>query len=341
VVEENESLRDDASAIVLHIQEPGWRDDGSRTRLVVAPLLKIGDAIDEYQLVRPLQDDGRVWLATAGDGSRQVLKFPPLDAAHDEARRDAYLREMWNASRVHSQDFVRVSTPTSGILRYYAMDFVEAPTLREILKVDTLPIEEAVVLGRTLLRAAQFLLTRDLAHGDIKPDNLLVLRSSDKTRFLLLDLGSAAEVFSITSRVGTPSYLAPERFRGDALSERTELFSIGVTLYEALTRTYPYGEVERFQTPRFDSNPKHPSKLNTAIPPWLESVILRAITADPAHRYQNFSEMAYDLDHPEKVTPYHRKDASLLERNPLHFYKALCLVLLVLCFCLIAQLARR
>jgi serine/threonine protein kinase len=334
-------MRDDASAIVLHIQEPGWRDDGSRTSLVVAPPLRTGDVIDQYQLVRSLQEDDRVWLAMAADGSRHVLKFPPLDAAHDEARRDAYVREMWNATRVHSQDFVRVSSPASGALRYYAMDYVEAPTLREVLKLDTLPIEEAIILGRTLLRAAQFLLTRDLAHGDIKPDNLLVLRSSDKVRFLLLDLGSAAEVFSVTSRAGTPSYLAPERFRGEPLSERTELFSIGVTLYEALTRAYPYGEIERFQTPRFDSNPKHPSKLNTAVPPWLESVILRAMAADPAHRYQNFSEMAYDLDHPGKVTPYHRKDASLLERNPLRFYKALCLVLLVLCFCLIAQLARR
>jgi serine/threonine protein kinase len=326
---------------VLHILEPGWRDDDARSSLVVAPSLKSGDAIDGFQLVRSLQEDARVWLAMASDGSRHVLKFPPLEAAHDEARRDAYVREMWNATRVHSPDFVPVSTPETGTLRYYAMEYVEAPTLREILKTDTLPVEETIILGRTLLRAAQFLLTRNLAHGDIKPDNLLAVRSADKTRFLLLDLGSAAEIFSVTNRAGTPSYLAPERFRGDPLSERTELYAIGVTLYEALTRSYPYGEVERFQTPRFESNPRRPSRLNPAVPPWLESVIMRAVAADPAHRYQNFSEMAYDIDHPGKVVPYHRKDAPLLERNPLRFYKALCLILLLLCAGLIAQLARR
>jgi len=338
---ENEAMRDDASAIMLHILEPGWRDDGGRTPLVILPALHVGDSVDDYRLVRSLQDGDRVWLATVTDGSRRVLKFPPLEAADDEARRDAYVREMWNATRTHSPDFVRVSAPAAGTLRYYVMDFVEAPTLREILKTAPLPVEEAIVLGHTLLRAGQFLLTRDLAHGDLKPENLLVVRSPQNLRFALLDLGSAAEVFSVTSRAGTPSYLAPERFRGGPLSERTELYAIGVILYEALTRTYPYGEVERFQTPTFDSNPRRLGRLNAAVPPWLESVILRAVAADPAHRYQNFSEMAYDLEHPTKVTPYHRKGAPLLEGNPLRFYKVLSLFLLLLCFWLFAQLVGR
>jgi serine/threonine protein phosphatase PrpC len=338
---ENEALRDDASAIVLHIQEPGWRDNEVRTALVVLPVLKPGDAIDEYCLVRPLQEGDRVWLATNSTGSRFVLKFPTLEAAHDEARRDAFIREMWNATRVQSPDFVPVVPPTPTALRYYAMEFVEAPTLRELLRAGTLPVEEAMNLARTLLRAGQFLLTRDLAHGDIKPDNLLVVRSAEKVRFLLLDLGSAAVVFSVTSRAGTPSYLAPERFQGGPLSERTEVFAIGVTLYEALTGVYPYGEVERFQTPRFEVQPKRLTKINPAVPPWLESVILRAIAADPGHRYQNFSEMAFDLEHPGKVVPYHRTDASLLERNPLAFYKGLSLLLFALCVWLLVELAGR
>jgi serine/threonine protein phosphatase PrpC len=328
---ENPAMRDDASAIVLHVLEPGWRHEGSRTPLVVAPALAVGDQIDEYTLVRSLQEGERVWLAQAIDGSRHVLKFPPLEARDDENRRDAYVREMWNATRVHSPDFVRVSTPTDRALRYYVMDFVDAPTLRETLKAGPLPVEAAIILGRTLLRAGQFLLTRNLAHADIKPDNILVVPSEAGVRFVILDLGSAAEIFSVTSRAGTPSYLAPERFRGGPLSERTELYAIGVTLYEALTRTYPYGEVERFQTPRFESSPRAPSVLNPSIPLWLESVVLRAVAADGAHRYQNFSEMAFDLDHPDKVEPYHRKNASLLERNPLRFYQVLSFVLFIIC----------
>ena len=114
-----------------------------------------------------------------------------------------------------------------------------------------------------------------------------------------------------------------------AIAERTEIFAIGVTLYQALSGNYPYGEVERFQTPRFDAPPRRLTRLNAAVPPWLDSIILRALDPEPERRYQHFSEMAYDLAHPERVAPHHRKDAPLLERNPLLFYKVLCVVLLL------------
>lgn len=340
IASEHPELADDASAIVLEIDQRGWSGGAEATRpFEVLPALRAGEPIDGYELVRPLQEGDRVWLARRDDGVSHVLKFPPLEARTDEARADAFIRELWRAARIDSPDFVRAFTPAEGSLRYYAMEFVDAPTLRESLKKQFLRAEDAAELGCFLLRAGQFLLSRDLVHGDLKPDNILVIGESP-ARFQLIDFGSAAEVFSVTSRAGTPSYLAPERFHGAALSERTEIFSIGVTLYEALTRTYPYGEVERFQTPRFDHPPKPPSRLNPVIPPWLEAVILRALTPDAAHRYQHFSEMAYDLDHPETVVAYARRDASLLERDPLRFYKCLSLVLFLVSLVLAALLLR-
>ena len=341
--EENPAQRDDASAIVLDITRAGWTGETRDRAVEVIPALHAGDHIDDYMLVRSLQDGDRVWLAEKTGGLRHVLKFPSLDARDDEPRRDAFIRELWQASRIDSPDFVHAFIPAEGTLRYYAMEFVEAPTLREVLKKGPLRVEDSVELGHFLLRAGQFLLSRDLAHGDLKPDNILVLPNTPdgRPRYQLIDLGSAAEVFSVTSRAGTPSYLAPERFHGGALSERSELFSIGVTLYEALTRAYPYGEIERFQTPRFESLAKLPSRLNPAVPLWLESILLRALTPDAGHRYQNFSEMTYDLDHPEAVAPYHRKDAPLLERNPLRFYQLLCIILFISNLALIAYVLSR
>jgi serine/threonine protein phosphatase PrpC len=327
--EEHPELRDDASAIVLDIAHRGWTGESQHRQLEVLPALHAGDPVDDYRLVRPLQEGDRVWLAEKADGIRHVLKFPSIEARDDEVRRDAFIRELWQATRIDSPDFVRAFTPSEGTLRYYAMDFVEAPTLREVLQKGPIRVEDAVELGRFLLRAGQFLLTRDLAHGDLKPDNILVLGNEFRPRYQLIDLGSAAEVFSVTSRAGTPSYLAPERFHGAALSERSEIFAIGVTLYEALTQTYPYGEIERFQTPRFETAPKRPTRLNPAIPPWLESILLHALAPNSEDRYQNFSEIAYDFDHPENVRAYHRQDAPLLERNPLLLYKSLCFILLI------------
>jgi len=346
LIEENPDLRDDATAVVLDIAQRGWTGGAGERPLEVLPTLRAGDIIDRFKLIRPLQEGARVWLAettaqpasapstlnpqpsTNDAGStRHVLKFPPLDARDDDARRDGFLRELWQAARIDSPDFIRSTIPTEGTLRYYVMDYVEAPTLRAHLADTPLRVEETVELARFLLRAGQYLLSRDHAHGDLKPDNILVLRDGENLRFLLIDLGSAAEVFSVTNRAGTPSYLAPERFQNAPLSERTELFAIGVTLYEALARAYPYGEVERFQTPRFDTPPKRLTRLNAAVPPWLESIILRSLAPDPDDRYQNFSEMAYDLDHPADVQPFYGKDTSLLDRDPVRFYKLLSLAL--------------
>ena len=343
VTEESAEFADDASAIVLDIIERGHASTAARQRLEVLRFLRPGDVIDGHRLERALDPDERVWLALdeRRPGTRVVLKFPAVEAVEVETLRDAFVREAWNTTRLVSPDLVRAWLPEADALRCYAMEFIDAPTLRTVLRSGSLRVEEARELSAFLLRVGQFLLQHDLAHGDIKPENILVLRAAEGVTFRLLDLGSAAELFSITSRAGTPSYLAPERFRGAALSERTEIFAIGVTLFEALTGTYPYGEVERFQTPRFDTTPRRPTRANPAIPAWFESILLRAIEADAERRYQNFSEMAYALSHPAQVGAHHRKDAALLERNPLLFYKLLCLILFAINIALLVLLARR
>jgi serine/threonine protein kinase len=335
IAADREELRDDASAIVLEVIERGWSAGVGDRPVEVVGVLHAGEVIDDYRLVRPLPPGDRVWVAERiDDGTRRVLKFPPLEARQDEMRRDGFIREAWQASRISSDDFVRAEIPSAGALRYYAMEFVEAPTVHDVLaKGGALAVEEAIALGAFLLRAGQALLAHDIAHGDIKPENILIERraaAGEGPRFRLLDLGSAAEIFSVTTRAGTASYLAPERFQGAAVSEQTEVFAIGVTLYRALGRVFPYGEIERYQTPRFDSTPRRLTRLNASVPGWLEAVIMRAIAPEPDRRYRHFSEMAFALAHPDQVEPYYRKDAPLLERDPLLFYKVLCGALAIL-----------
>src|SRR5262249_34589666 len=197
-----------------------------------------------------------------------------------------------------------------------------------------------VALSKFLLAAEQSLLALDLVHGDLKPENILVIADFDRVTFKLVDFGSVTDVFSVTSRAGTASYLAPERFKGTAISDRTEIFSVGVTMFEALTRTFPFGEIERFQTPRFQ-RAKRRGALNPNVPPWLEAVVLRAISPHPEKRYQNYSEMLFDLEHPAQVAPFFAEDLPLIERDPLGFYKTGFFVLLTLLFALILVLLNR
>lgn len=338
---EDPRVADDSSAIVIDVLDLADAAASAGERLEVVPRLASGQRISGTTLLQPLTETERVWLAQADEGGRIVLKFPPAEAAEIESVRDAFVREAWNTTRLVSPDLVRAWIPTGSPFQCYAMEYLDAPTLQALLRAGTLPIEESCELARFLVRVSGFLLQHDLAHGDIKPDNVVVLRRAGAVSFRLLDLGSAAELFSVRSRAGTATYLAPERFHGAAISERTELFAMGVTLYQALTGTLPYGEIERFQTPRFDHAPKPPSRFNPAVPPWLEAIVQRATDPDPERRYQHYSEMAYDLEHPMQVLPYHRKDAPLLERDPLRFYQLLCVLLLLLNVALVALLAGR
>jgi serine/threonine protein kinase len=138
--------------------------------------------------------------------------------------------------------------------------------------------------------------------------------------FKIVDFGLTTEIFSTNSKAGTPSFLSPERFLNEAISESSEIFSIGVTLYYALTKKYPYGEIEPFQTPSF-KEAKKPSFYNQNIPHWLDSIILRSIVLDKEQRYAHYSEMAYELKNPQKVAPYFSKNISLIKQHEVFFYK--------------------
>ncbi|HEY0793390.1 MAG TPA: bifunctional protein-serine/threonine kinase/phosphatase [Chthoniobacterales bacterium] len=330
-------LLDDVSAVVLDITRTGNLQAVSKLSLEVPDALHKGMEVDGFTLIKAFQHNDRVWLAVR-DGHRFTLKFAPIEARDNEAVLNQFVKETWNATRLPANEFlVKAFVPVDGTVRCYAMEFIEAPSLRMLLRSRRLAVDEAVALGRFLLKAGQHLIGLDLVHGDVKPDNILVLSSCDSVTFKLVDFGSTTEVFSVTSRAGTASYLAPERFRGAAISERTEIFAIGVTLFEALTQRLPFGEIERFQTPHFHTARK-PSHLNPNVPPWLEAVLLRACSPEPERRYQNYSEMLFNLTHPDSVEPFYPRGASLLEKNPLGFYKCACLLLLTACIALIAKL---
>jgi serine/threonine protein phosphatase PrpC len=325
---------DDLSAILVEVNELG---PDSATPGAEFPLPKFarGESCDGYKLLRPMGGNPRVWLAER-DGSRFVLKFVPQEADTDDSGtiRARFAHEAWNACRFDAEFLVPARRPRNGSPHYYVMDYVDAPSLRFLLKSRRLGIDEAIELGRFFCRAGQWLLRQELIHGDLKPDNVLALREQGEIAFKLLDLGLAAPVFTDSGVSGTPTYLAPERFTGAALTERTEIYSIGATLYEMLTGRPPHGHIERFQTPKF-ARVRPPSHWNRNVPPWLDAVILKCLAPRPQQRFQAYSELLFALEHPESVT------FSPLEQqpgNPHLFYKVGFWVLLVVTLVLAFQL---
>lgn len=326
-----DDLRDDLTVVTLRVLETGPAHRAAEAALRVPDKLKTGDVIDGFTLRRSFRASDRIWLA-ARQGDSFVLKFAPREAMQNDSARTVFEHEIWHATQIRAEFFPAAFVPENVTACYYALEYVNAPTLKQFTaKHNSLTPPQAVELAKFILGAEQFLLRHDFVHGDLKPENILVLRESDDLRFKLIDLGSVSEVFSLQGRAGTPSYLAPERFTGAAMTERTEIFALGATLYEALTGKLPYGEIEPFQTPVFKAA-RPLAALNPLTPPWLETIIARALAVAPEQRYANYSEMLFELENPMKVRPFHQPGLPLLERNPLLFFKIGFFLLLAVTF---------
>ncbi|WP_035616401.1 bifunctional protein-serine/threonine kinase/phosphatase [Haloferula sp. BvORR071] len=335
-----DETRDDCAAIRIDIDSLEWTARREDHQLPIPEKLAAGQKHDGWALLRSFGANDRCWLAER-EGCRQVMKFAPLEAIDQPALIEAFLKETWNAIRFSSEPpFVKAWEPVGRSSLYYNQEFVDAPGLATLLKQRRLQVDEAVQLGHFLAGAGIRLLRHDLLHGDIKPENILIGSAYDSIFYKLIDLGSCCEVFSRQSRAGTASYLAPERFHNAPISERTEIFSIGITLYEALTGQLPFGAIERFQTPVF-RDAKPPSTLNPLVPPWLDAVILRACAIEADERYSHFSEVLFDLSNPRAVRPWHPARAPLIERHPVLFWKCVAFLFAAIALYLAIRLATR
>lgn len=333
VAEDN--LPDDTTAIVINILDTDEVTKLKKLPLIIPGPLKIGDEIDGFKLTKSLIQNDRTWVCLKR-GLEYVIKFAPLEAIDNEEILDLFVKEVWNAKRLKAGFFPKTIVSKKRTARYYIMPKVKGLNLKQYLKKRTLGIEETINLAKTLLNMSQYLLKFDLVHGDIKPENIMVCERDGKRIFKVIDFGSITEIYSHNSKAGTPSYLAPERFLQASINEKTEIFSIGITLYEALTNKFAYGEIEPFQNPTFKSA-KLPKSYNNNIPDWLESVILRATCVDTDLRYDNYSSMLYEVENPLKVPAFFDKNTPILQRDPLKFYKYGFYILLLVNFILLIK----
>ena len=331
----DDNLPDDTTAVVVEILEENQLEILKAQDLKIPTSLKAGEIIDGYVLEKSLIQNNRTWQC-GKKGKKYVVKFAPVEASEDKTILDLFVKEAWNSKRLKAGFFPKAVIPKNRTVRYYVQEQIDGMDLKTYLKKRKLHIDDAISLVKTILSASQYLVKFDLVHGDIKPENIMVIERDGKHIFKIIDFGSMTEIYSIDSVAGTPSYLAPERFEGASINESTEIFAIGVTLYESLTGKFPYGEIEPFQNPTF-KNIKLPKSYNDNIPLWLEAIILRSTSVDSNLRYQNYSEMIYELENSKKVKPFFKKDVPFLERNPLRTYQVGFYLMLILNFYLLAK----
>jgi Protein kinase domain len=288
--------QDNCSALVIRVEavpDANLRDRLSGARnLPVPPPLKQGQQLDGL-IVEEVLHESRVTLLyrvrNEATGESWVLKTLHPDSADDEAC-NSLVYEEWLARRVSSRYFPQVVDYAARAHLYYLMTWHAGESLKNMLvRGHRFTVVEATRIGIDLLKAIAALHRFGIIHRDIKPDNVHLGRDGV---LRVLDLGVAASDgvdFQEINNPGTPSYMAPELFSGEIASVSTDLYAAGATLYELLTRKYPYGEIEPFQKPRF-GDPITPVRFRPDIPQWFEAVMLKAVARDAKDRFETAEE---------------------------------------------------
>lgn len=315
--------QDNASAVVVDVTAlpaASLRDSlESDARLPLPPKLKIGHAIDGLKVEAVLHDSRETLVYQVSDGRNgqlRVLKTLRPEMEGDADAVAALLMEEWRARRVVSPYFAQVVPAEQRSCLYYLMTWHAGETLGHRLAAGQhFSVGEVVQLGAGLLRAIAVLHRLGIVHRDVKTDNIH-LGADGIVR--LLDLGVAVSLSepAPVGRAGTPSYLAPELFAGAAAAFGQDLYAAGVTLYQLLTRHYPYGEIEPFQTPRF-GEPIPPTRWRPEIPGWLDNVLQKAVAREPGERFETAEEFLLALERGADRPLAARQRQALLARHPL------------------------
>src|SRR6187200_2306422 len=257
-----------------------------------------------YLIIRKLGSGGMANVYLASDqelGRRVAIKILDDRHARDEQFVERFRREAQNAAGLSHPNIVSIYDRGEAEGTYYiAMEYVEGRTLKELLVArGPSPLGIAIDYTRQILSALRFAHRNGIVHRDIKPHNVIV---DGEGRVKVMDFGiaragAASQMTEAGSIIGTAQYLSPEQARGAPVDQTSDLYSVGVVLYEMLTGQVPFtGDTPlEIAMKHLSEVPKPPSELRPEVPHDLDSVVLRALAKEPSERYQGADEMDADL----------------------------------------------
>jgi eukaryotic-like serine/threonine-protein kinase len=256
-----------------------------------------------YRILRKLGTGGMANVYLAEDevlGRRVAIKILNDRHAGDDQFVERFRREAKNAAGLSHPNIVSIYDRGEAEGTYYiAMEYLDGRSLKElIVQRGPAPVNVAIDYARQILAAIRFAHRHGIVHRDIKPHNVLV---DGEGRLKVTDFGiaraGASQMTEAGSIIGTAQYLSPEQAKGAPVDQTSDLYSVGVVLYELLTGVVPFsGETPvEIAMKHLSSPPEPPSTRRAEIPRELDFVVLRALAKDPADRYQGAEEMDADL----------------------------------------------
>src|SRR5438105_10231957 len=264
----------------------------------------IGTVFDgRYKILRKLGTGGMADVYLAEDqelGRRVAIKILNDRHAADDSFVERFRREAKNAAGLSHPNIVSIYDRGEAEGTYYiAMEFLDGRSLKElIVSRGSAPIRTTIEYARQILAAVGFAHRHGIVHRDIKPHNVLV---GPEGRLKVTDFGiarsGASQMTEVGSIIGTAQYLSPEQARGSPVDQTSDLYSVGVVLYELLTGQVPFTGDTPLQVAmkHLSEVPVPPSELRSELPENLDLVVLRALAKAPEARYQTAEEMDDDL----------------------------------------------
>jgi eukaryotic-like serine/threonine-protein kinase len=279
-----------------------------------------GDLIDDYRVDSLIARGGMasVFRATdVRDGSSVVIKIPHPEAECDPVFYCRFQREEQIGKLMDHPGVVREISKGKKSRVYMVLEWVEGELLRNILSREgRLTAERAVRIAVEICGALEHVHGNGVVHRDLKPENVMVARLD---RIKLIDFGIAAKqgarrlTFGKFSRLtGTADYISPEQLKGKRGDARTDIYALGVMLYEMLTGKAPFEGENLFavMNGRLLGDPPSPRETDPTISLELEQILARAMARDPEDRYQHAHDLAWDLEHQALLATTEAREAS-------------------------------
>ena len=268
-----------------------------------------GTVVDErYELKAKIGSGGMadVWLAEDRELDRNVaIKILHDRFAQDKEFVQRFQREAQSAAGLQHPNVVGIFD--RGVFRdtyFIAMEYVDGPSLKDLVK-GGMGTQDAIDFTRQILGAARFAHRKGIIHRDLKPQNVLI---DAEGRARVADFGIArggenSDITATGSVMGTAQYLSPEQAQGKPTTPRSDIYSIGVILYEALTGRVPFegDSAVAVALKQVSEAPRRPSAINPNVPPALDAVVMRALAKDPDARFKDADAFLRALDAAERA----------------------------------------
>lgn len=287
------------------------RIEGVTENSAITSALSAGDMLDHYRLEAEIARSGMATLFRGKDlrsGRTVAVKIPHAGMENDPVLAERFRREQEIGQELDHPGVVKTIADEERSRPYMVLEWVEGRLLRTVLNEERrLPADRAMALTLRICDALDTMHKHGVVHRDLKPENIMV---GEGDRVTIIDFGIAMKEdarrithVGMSPALGTPDYISPEQVKGARGDQRSDIYAVGVMLYEMLAGQPPFTGPNPLavMNERVLHDPEPVRKLNPAISAQVEEILRRAMERDPRHRYATAAEMSWELEHPELV----------------------------------------